>query len=79
VKIDLLGPMGSGERDDRARRVCLPASASEYDLPLLKYGQIPAFHVGGDWRFFIEAMAIPLHREPSAANRNSYTWRNVLG
>jgi hypothetical protein len=48
-------------------------------LPLLKYGQIPAFHVGGDWRFFIEAMAIPLHREPSAANRNSYTWRNVLG
>ena len=46
---------------------------------MLKHSQIPAFHVGGDWRFFIEAMAISLHREPSAANRNSYTWRSVLG
>ena len=46
---------------------------------MLKHSQIPAFHVGGDWRFFIEAMAISLHREPSAANRNSSIWRSLLG
>ena len=38
------------------KSVRLLARAPKYDLRLLKHNQIPAFHVGSDWRFNIETI-----------------------